>query len=85
MTSKTNSDGCEDSSSSNASVGVLPDNERALIVYLSVYISVDIINVLDLVLPALDIDSIDSFWAFTSLPCAQDAGGEKPCIDTKDV
>jgi hypothetical protein len=22
---------------------------------------------------------------FTSLPCAQDTGGENPCIDTKDV
>jgi hypothetical protein len=22
---------------------------------------------------------------FTSLPCAQDAGGENPCIGTKDV
>src|SRR3954454_24930873 len=25
-------------------------------------------------------------WArFTSLPCAQDTGGENPCIDTKEV
>jgi hypothetical protein len=23
--------------------------------------------------------------SFTSLPCAQDTGGEDPCIDTKDV
>jgi hypothetical protein len=23
--------------------------------------------------------------AFTSLPCAQDPGGENPCTDTKDV
>ena len=22
---------------------------------------------------------------FTNLPCAQDTGGESPCIDTKDV
>src|SRR5881394_586589 len=24
-------------------------------------------------------------FIFTSLPCAQDTGGESPCIDTKDV
>jgi len=26
-----------------------------------------------------------SVASFTSLPCAQDTGGENPCIDTKDI